>query len=113
MREKFVCIDNNRDFKESASNSPVVVEVQGQYLSCFSLCCDFSQTVSGEEIKYADLSVHTASNHTEVDESQRFDLPAEKSAFSSTFMVKRHIHRPMSSDITLRVRRKDNGWWKS
>lgn len=60
-------------------HSPVVMEVQGQYLSCFSLCCDFSQTVSSEEIKYADLSVHTAGDHTEVDESQRFDLPAEKS----------------------------------
>lgn len=84
-------------------HSPVVMEVQGQYLSCFSLCCDFSQTVSGEEIKYADLSVLTAGNHTEVDESQRFDLPAGKSAFSLKFKVKRHIQTPMSSDITLRV----------
>lgn len=53
------------------------MEVQGQYSSCFSLCRDFSQTISSQEIKHANLSIHTAGDDTEVDESQRFNLPAE------------------------------------
>ncbi len=57
------------------------MQVQGQYSARFSLRRDVSQTISGEEIKYANLSIHTASNNTEEEESQRFYLPAEKSTF--------------------------------
>lgn len=68
-------------------DSPVVMEMQWQYTACFSLCSDFSQTISSEEIKYANLSIQTASDNTEVGESQRFYLSAEKSAFNSVFLV--------------------------
>lgn len=57
------------------------MEVQGQDSACFSLRRDISQTISGEEMKYANLPIPAASNNTEVEESQRFYLPAEKSTF--------------------------------
>ncbi len=63
-----------------ASHLPGVMETQGQYSVCFSLGYDVCQTIPSEEIKYANLSICTASNHTEVDESQRFYLPAKRSS---------------------------------
>lgn len=75
-------------FHEIVSDSPVVVEVQRQYLDCFILCLDFSQTITSQEIKYTNLSVHTAGNNSEVDESQRFNLSAGESAAFRIIRVK-------------------------
>lgn len=63
-------------FHEIVCHSPVVMEVQRQYVDCFILCLDFSQTITSQEIKNTNLSVCTAGNNSEVDESQRFNLPA-------------------------------------
>lgn len=76
------------------------MEVQGQYLDCFILCLDFSQTITSQEIKYTDLSVHTAGNNSEVDESQRFNLPAGKSATFRIIRVKR-VRQQHGISITL------------
>lgn len=51
--------------------------MQRQQATCRRLGCDVSQTISSEEIKYADLPVDAAGDDSQVDESQRVNLPAE------------------------------------
>jgi len=57
------------------------MEVHGQYLAGLSRCPDVPQTISSEEIKNANHSIHTAGNDAEINKSQRFDRPARKSIF--------------------------------
>lgn len=65
--------------------------MQGQETTCSGLCCDLSQTITSEEIKYANLSVHTASNNTKVEQRKRFYLPAEQSE-DPVFLVRSHLN---------------------
>lgn len=65
--------------------------MQGQETTCSGLCGDLSQTITSEEIKYANLSVHTASNNTKVEQRKRFHLPAEQSEHP-VFLVRSHLN---------------------
>lgn len=60
------------------------MEVQGQYLACSTLRYDVSQTIPSQEIKYANLSIQTAGDDTEIHESQRSNPSADKPAISVT-----------------------------
>lgn len=55
--------------------------MQGQYSARLVVYGDDSQTVASQEIKNTNFSIHAASDNTQVNEGQSFDLSERKTFF--------------------------------